>query len=738
MKKVFKFMILSIPFFILMYYFSTKYNLIIPKEQVLQKIEEREALADISNSVLPSTYVATDGLGREITTNQVKTSNHHREVGMFYWIWHLNQNAPGPYNLNNIAKQNPDKITNVDWLHSNYPAKFFWWNEPVLGYYMQNDDYVLRKHAELLADAGVDFVVFDCTNEAWTFDGAYENLLRVWKKAKSDGVNVPRIAFMLQFISTSDFTDKAFKRIYDNLYNPSSSNYQKYSDLLYRFKGKPFIIMDPSGVHEENKSLLDQFEIRIGDATAFMNGPQPAGHWGWQSSYPQGYYVKSDGSFEETSVSVAQNANYITKKATAMNASNVMSRSYAFNNHTYTYNYRGSAILINDKISGKTAKSTNTTLYGRNFQQQWDYAIGIDPEIVFVTGWNEWLTGYFEDTVGKFNNWEDIKVAFPDEYNDENSRDIEPSKGELKDHYYYQLVNNIRKYKGVSKQATQNTPITINKTSDWNNDKIINYNHYVGGNNRDIYGYGINYHYEGSKIVYDYDKPTGPKYVNNTFRNDIKKAKVSYDGSNIYFYVETVNKLSNYNSDKWMRLLIDTKPATASSTDNWEEFEYIVNRTTGTSSKLVLEKSNGGWNFSKVGDVSYKVSGEVLEITIPRVYLGLIENSISFNFKWCDNNLGNGDIMTIYTDGDAAPGGRFAFHFEGNMAYQKSNPPKIIKGDVDGNNKIGTSDYILIRKHLLGIKILDSNQKQRADINSDGKINTSDYIAIKKIILNLK
>lgn len=696
-----------------------------------------EKLGDTASIVNPSLWVATDGLGRTISTNKSKSTNHNREVGIFYWTWHLSQNAPGPYNLNNIAKQNPTKITDVNWLHNNYPAKFFWWNEPIYGYYMENDDYVLRKQAELLADAGIDFVVFDCTNEAWTFDSAYENLLKVWKAAKNQGVNVPKIAFMLQFISTSNYTNTAFKRIYDNLYNPQSLNYQKYSDMLYKFNGKPLIIMDSSGVKDDLKGLLNNFEIRKGDATAFMNSAQPAGHWGWQSSYPQGYYVKSDGSFEETSVSVAQNANYITKKATAMNASNVMSRSYANGNYiptkiyTYPYNYRNSTIVVGDSIVGSTAKSRNTTLYGRNFQQQWDYAQGIDPEVVFVTGWNEWLTGYFEDTVGKFQNWEDIGLAFPDEYNDENSRDIEPTKGELKDHYYYQLVDNVRKYKGVSSQPSQNTPITINKTSDWNNQNIINYNHYIGGYNRDTIGYGLNYHFEGSTIKYEYDNPSGVHYINKTFRNDIKNAKVSYDSRNIYFYVETVSNLTSYNSDKWMRLLIDTKSSeTSNSTDNWEEFEYIINRTIGNKNTLVLEKSKGGWSFTKIADVSYKVTNNVLEITVSRKDLGLTDKNISFNFKWCDNNLGNGDIMTVYTDGDSAPGGRFAFHFEGTASYQQT-----IKGDINGDGKVNSLDYIMLKKYILGSITLTDVQKQNSDVNGDSKINTFDYMKIKSMIM---
>jgi hypothetical protein len=39
------------------------------------------------------------------------------------------------------------------------------WGESLFGYYLTDDEGVLRKHAQMLADAGVDVVVFDVTNQ---------------------------------------------------------------------------------------------------------------------------------------------------------------------------------------------------------------------------------------------------------------------------------------------------------------------------------------------------------------------------------------------------------------------------------------------------------------------------------------------------------------------------------------------------------------------------------------------
>ena len=111
-----------------------------------------------------------------------------------------------------------------------------------------------------------------------------------------------------------------------------------------------------------------------------------------------------------------------------------------------------------------------------------------------------------------------------------------------------------------------------------------------------------------------------------------------------------------------MRLLIDTGAADETSTD-WEEFEYIIGRETGTGSTLSVEKSKGGWSWEKTGDAEYTVSGNKMMLRVKRELLGLTDNKFQLGFKWCDANLKDGDILTLYTDGDAAPGGRFTFRF---------------------------------------------------------------------------
>ena len=60
--------------------------------------------------------------------------------------------------------------------------------------------------------------------------------------------------------------------------------------------------------------------------------------------------------------------------------------------------------------------------------------------------------------------------------------------------------------------------------------------------------------------------------------------------------------------------------------------------------------------------------------------------------------------------------------------------PSSIKGDVNGDGKVSSQDYVLIRKHIMGTK-LTGNELKNADANNDGNVNSLDYIYVKKMII---
>ena len=591
-----------------------------------------EDSAIVKLNVDSTKWGAVDGLGRTLPDNKKTGDKKDKLVGIFYWTWHMgNRSSTGPRNINNILEEHPEATNDYGheiW-YSTEGANF--WNEPLWGYYIESDDYVLRKHAELLADAGIDFVLFDCTNGDAVWTDAYMNLLKVWSKAREDGVNTPKIGFMMQF-GYSGNTRSSLWQIYTTIYRDGL-----YNDLWFYLDGKPMVMAWDTGLDQNvanEAELLTFFTFRHPVASYFAeDGTDDS--WGWLSAYPQACYYNEDGTVEMTTVGIAQNANYETQSLSAMNSGKNMGRSYAAQkNYSYSYYYRGRKITVDSRIE-------NSKYYGRNFQEQWDYAISKDPEIIFVTGWNEWIMGRYEE-------WCGVPNAFPDQCDDENSRDIEPTKGDLKDYYYYQLVANVRRFKGTSEMDYQPDPKTMDlagSMDQWNDGSIVTYNHYAHNTlERDNLGFGVHV------------------YKNDGLRNDFIQAKVSYDSDNVWFYVKTEDPVTPYESSGWMTLLIDSQEATRKSKD-WEEFEYIIGREGTTADTMVLERSKGGWNWEKAGEVKYKVEGNEMVVEVPRKLLGAAGKSLDFGFKWCDDNLADGDIMTLYTDGDAAPGGRFVFRF---------------------------------------------------------------------------
>lgn len=54
-------------------------------------------------------------------------------------------------------------------------------------------------------------------------------------------------------------------------------------------------------------------------------------------------------------------------------------------------------------------------------------------------------------------------------------------------------------------------------------------------------------------------------------------------------------------------------------------------------------------------------------------------------------------------------------------------------GDVNGDGKTDTRDYMLLKRHVLGKADLNSAQKTAADLNGDGKVDAKDYMRLKRL-----
>ncbi|MGI6528703.1 MAG: hypothetical protein ACOX3J_03265 [Clostridia bacterium] len=559
--------------------------------------------------VRPDSFYAIDRLNRKLPSYKDYPEKHDktRNVGILYYL--KPEKVGSVLTVKRILERFPDAISSSHgiWL----PVRNLYWETPLYGNYNGINTNVYRKHAELLANAGVDFVVVNLA------DGLDMKILHIfmqsWEKAISEGVNAPKVVF------ATDYNDPGrgviqLKQLFKEIYKA-----EKYRELWFYYEGKPLILSNYDVLNTEfrNEQEIKQYFTMRRISTSYFDDRTEEGVWGIQSVYPQTRHSMSRmGDVDQMVVSPAQNANYLG--LTAMNGKEVFGRGYAKGEYSYTYTYMGHEMVV-DK------NRQDAYLYGLNFQQQWDYALYVDPDFVLVNGWNEFF-------VKRYNNWMGIDNAFVNQFNDEFSTDIEPVNGDLMDNYYYQLVANIRRYKGVGSidyEAARKSINIFDDISQW--EDVPTYNHYIN--------------------------------TASGVRNNILKTKVAYDRNTIYFYVETRENLSPHTDQSWMRLYIDT----GETNKHWEGFEFVVNRLSPNEDVCYLEVSAGGFNWEIVGEVKYRVEGKVLQIEIPRHMLGMksgwFSGMPSFNFKWADNVENDGDIFEFYKTGDVAPIGRFTFRF---------------------------------------------------------------------------
>ena len=567
-------------------------------------------------------WAATDALGR--TVGRYDRTEKDKRVFMFYWTWHERHDAPGTEVKNNteIIRQYPEAMQDAN--HPAWTKKAtgnYFWGEPLFGYYRTTDTWVLRKHAELLADAKVDGVFFDCTNGTFTWDASTDSLLYAWDQAQKDGVNVPKIAFMLPF-GFNENSLYSLRHLYDRLYSKG-----KYKNLWLHWNGKPVIMAYPHNLtdSEQDRAIKEFFTFRPGQPD-YVDGPNPAfpNQWGWLENYPQhGYVPTTDGSYELVTVGIAQNACPETK------------------GHCSAFNKPGSHSRSYSKRKGFDPRPDGY-LYGWNFLEQWDRAYELDPKAVFITGWNEWIAGKY---TRENSPWTGDPFSFVDQFDSDRSRDIEPVKtwGDYGDVYYLQLVDRVRKFKGTDAQPTVSAPVSI-MPGQWKKWADVQpfYASYKG-----------NTRHRDAKACSQYH------YVNTTGRNDIVGAKVARDDKFVCFYVETADKLTPSTDAAWMRLFID---ADRNKQTGWQGYDFIVNYRNPMGGKAFVQKSHQNkWIWHNCGEASMSVNGNKMMLRIPRKVLGMEGSKLDFEFKWSDNMQDEGNLMDFYVNGDVAPGGRFNY-----------------------------------------------------------------------------
>ena len=585
------------------------------------------------------TWVATDALGRVMPTaaEVPLRTDKPRTVGIFYVTWHdegkFNLRAPYGGDVTRTLLEAPE--ARFDNTHPAWKEGSLHWGEPEAGYFLSQDRWLIRRDLSMLADAGVDVLILDVTNAVRYWD-EWEVLFDEMQQMRALGNPVPQFCFWAFNGAVVSVVQDLYERIYKK---------ERAKDFWFMWQGKPLLLYNAEPDHDANgggygagaypQEILDFFTLR----NMWWGYYEWGGHRyvGTEDNWSFGYEMndgrvaalsptdlasRHQGRLEEMAVTPAQHPVSITGKSWRRETNEPSLNQYDLPDSAYV------------PWLGRTV--AHPAGYGIYFQDRWDEALQVDPDFIYINDWNEWTAGKYRagfapgsDTapgptefLGRKNSF-----YFVDQYNAEFNRTIQPMKGGYTDNYYYQMVQNIRRYKGVRPQ-----PVARGKK---NHGKSVYRDTRGDVLHRDHNGYG------------------GLHYTDTTGRNDIIETCVSVTRKDIVFEVTTAELLTPATDKNWMLLYLDTDCDAATG---WEGFDYRISG--GQLQKWV----DGG--FIAVAPVAYAIEGNRLTVKVPRKKLQLKGNAFALDFKWADNPTDPADIISISTTGDTAPNRRFRYRFQ--------------------------------------------------------------------------
>ncbi|NQT89444.1 hypothetical protein HQ560_21930, partial [bacterium] len=433
--------------------------------------------------LMSDTWVATDALGRTLPGHaECGPPKKDRTVGIFYFLWLGQHGATGPHVIADIIKHPKGKRP---W---GPPGRFHHWAEPEMGYYVSTDEYVVRKHAAMLAQAGVDVLFFDVTN-GFTYDKPLGIVCRTLRQMRAEGSATPQIAFL-----THSAHDKVVNHLYQTFYRK-----QQYRELWFYWLGKPLILSRHDGLDANVQAFFTFRRSWAWSAAPWFGDGRH--RWPWLDHTPQRGGWRVEGVMEQIPVAVAQ--------------------------HPVT------SIGRSHQAKKQPPPEKQQPDRGLYFAEQGHRALEVDPPFVFVTGWNEWVAQRFlakNPRPFAGGRIEKGDTYFVDLYSQEYSRDIEPMAGGHTDNYYYQLVDLVRRYKGVRpvpKASPEKMMLIDGRFEGWSEAAPEYRDAAFDTAHRDHPGWGA-----------------AGRLMNTTGRNDFVTLKVAADATNVYFYAQTRERIT--------------------------------------------------------------------------------------------------------------------------------------------------------------------------------------------------
>lgn len=554
--------------------------------------------------------VGIDKLGR--TVEAVKYQDNGKKVGCFFWLWIGQPYASGAWDATEILKMEngADILYHQDAKGVSPSGQAHWWGKPLWGYYNSDDKWVIAKQLEMLASAGVDFIVFDATNTV-TYPHVYLRIMEIVHEMIQEGNNPPRCAFY-----THTHSIATMRMLYRELYSKGL-----YSDAWYRVDGKPFIVAftDPEAdIIAEEITLRCKTDYNPGpvepEILDFFSFRRP--QWPTNDTvYPDGFpWVE-----------------WIYPQPIHTDVMNVTVASHPNVPMSFTRT-RGLENWGRGWDPDKKVNVPEKCFEGSFFQLQWDNAIKNRDKLdtVFVGGWNEWIA---------YKQLYDGEYMLCDAADMELSRDIEPMEGGYEDNFYLQLIRNVRRFKQGDRQLEeQGDKITCDIESP---DSFAGAEQYVKIGQKPAVR-------DASGCAKEL------RYTAEAARNTLTRVSVANDDDTLWFMLEAYNGFAPFTACDNTCLYIGTgKP----ELKGYYSYEYVLKRTGEQEMQLYALNQDG--TASTLATVPCRVKDGKLMLGVAR---SLIKPCDSIYFKATDSVVMD-DIMKTYTTGSAMPMGRLSYEY---------------------------------------------------------------------------
>lgn len=561
-------------------------------------------------------------------------------VGVFYFLW-LSQASNTETVDEYVANGAVESTLTGDTL--SYAPTFTWWGEPMYGYYQVEDKWVVRKHVELFMNAGLDFICFDTTNNDY-YRSAAQTVLDVLLEYAELGYQVPKAMFMTNSDSSGMITS-----IYQAFYRRNT-----YDKIWFTGNGeKPWIIGKYTG---GDSAIENRFYFKAAQWPTYGFDSDKFPWMSW--TYPQETFTDSVNGYNIMNVSVAQHTGIGGGRSDV----NVSGINFSISGLFAPYNYPTLSDSLKARVSSEQATKYYNYNWGRgyshqtgvnnfenatknvNFEEQWQSAHDGDINLVFITGWNEWIA----QKQSKDPLLGDSYGYFCDLFSLEFSRDVEMMNGGYLDNCFIQMVRNIRRFKGVGSVSNDQSTVS---------DKT---NLYDLNNWKNIAAY--------ADLVYetqprDHRGAGDTHYKNDTGRNDIREVRVASNSQDLYFLVTTVDDVTTKaeNDTRWMNVWVGVETEAGAASEGWQGLQYVINRSVNGKAASLDRIENG--TFTKAGECEVVVKGNAMLVKVAKSALGISGNQFGIQFKVTDNLQKDFDITDLYTNGDCAPIGRINYSY---------------------------------------------------------------------------